>query len=257
MDDPTMSTQRPLRSNSFIWYMRIVQAIAVAAVLGITGSNASDWHGWHCHLPSRLAYNIVCASVTLPVVIYLITSSGPKTSTHLLPWNRWAQLAIDTLFFALWLATTVTSPYNCPNLCSACVAIDAGNGYSVWTGSLFCSCFANGDIHHKKRTLDSRDVLMVLEGRATSAGTGGSARLRVGRTGISIAVKQTFDAIMIFLFAMTLVMTAWRIFKANKARKAALHANSTVLEAADYSAASARAKELAKPAPVVMKQDLA
>jgi hypothetical protein len=60
-----------------------------------------------------------------------------------------------------------------------------------------------------------------------------------------------------FLFAMTLVMTAWRIFKANKARKAALHANSTVLEAADYSAASARAKELAKPAPVVMKQDLA
>jgi hypothetical protein len=51
-------------------------------------------------------------------------------------------------------------------------------------------------------------------------------------------------------------MTAWRIFKANKARKAALNANSTVLEAADYSAASARAKELAKPAPVLMKLDL-
>jgi hypothetical protein len=44
--------------------------------------------------------------------------------------------------------------------------------------------------------MDGRDVLMVLEGRATSAGTGGSARLRVGRTGIPIAVKQTFDAIM-------------------------------------------------------------
>jgi hypothetical protein len=51
-------------------------------------------------------------------------------------------------------------------------------------------------------------------------------------------------------------MTAWRIFKANKARKAALNANSTVLEAADYSAASTRAKELAKPAPALMKQDL-
>jgi hypothetical protein len=51
-------------------------------------------------------------------------------------------------------------------------------------------------------------------------------------------------------------MTAWRIFKANKARKATLHANSTVLEAADYSAASARAKELTKPAPAMMKQDL-
>ena len=51
-------------------------------------------------------------------------------------------------------------------------------------------------------------------------------------------------------------MTAWRIFKANKARKAAIHANSTVLEAADYSTASARAKELAKPAAVVTKQDL-
>ena len=50
-------------------------------------------------------------------------------------------------------------------------------------------------------------------------------------------------------------MTAWRIFKANKARKAALNANSTVLEAADYSTASARAKQLAKPAPVLMKQD--
>lgn len=210
------------------------------------------------------------------MVIYLITSSGPKTSTHLLPWNRWAQLAIDACFFILWLVTTVTSPYNCPNLCSACAAIDAGNGYTVWAGSLFCSCFANGDTHHQKRTLDARDVLMVLEGRATSAGTGGSARFRVGRTGISIAVKQTFDAIMMyalsisnwapgkrpltclpsFLFAITLAMTAWRIFKSYKARKAALHANSTVLEAADYSAASAKAKELAKPAPVVTKQDL-
>jgi hypothetical protein len=59
-----------------------------------------------------------------------------------------------------------------------------------------------------------------------------------------------------FLFAITLAMTAWRVFKANKARKAALNANSTVLEAADYSGASARAKELAKPAPVLMKQDL-
>jgi hypothetical protein len=51
-------------------------------------------------------------------------------------------------------------------------------------------------------------------------------------------------------------MTAWRIFQANKARKAALNANSTVLEATDYSTASARAKELVKPAPVLMKQDL-
>jgi hypothetical protein len=51
-------------------------------------------------------------------------------------------------------------------------------------------------------------------------------------------------------------MTAWRIFQANKARKATLNANSTVLEATDYSAASARAKELAKPAPVLTKQDL-
>jgi hypothetical protein len=59
-----------------------------------------------------------------------------------------------------------------------------------------------------------------------------------------------------FLFAITLVMTAWRIFKANKARKAAIHSNSTVLEAADYSAASARAKELTKPAPALTKQDL-
>ena len=67
----------------------------------------------------------------------------------------------------------------------------------MWAGKLFCSCFVNGDIHHhSKRTLDGRDVLMVLEGRATSAGTGGSARFRVGRTGVSIAVKQTFDAIM-------------------------------------------------------------
>jgi hypothetical protein len=59
-----------------------------------------------------------------------------------------------------------------------------------------------------------------------------------------------------FLFAITLAMTAWRIFRAKKARKAALNANSTVLEATDYSAASARAKELAKPAPVLTKPDL-
>lgn len=51
-------------------------------------------------------------------------------------------------------------------------------------------------------------------------------------------------------------MTAWRIFQANRARKATLNANSTVLEATDYSAASARAKELTKPAPVLTKQGL-
>lgn len=60
MDDPTLSTRRPLRSNSFLWYMRIVQALMAAVVIGITGSNASDWHSWKCSLPSRLTYNIVC-----------------------------------------------------------------------------------------------------------------------------------------------------------------------------------------------------
>jgi hypothetical protein len=60
MDDPTMSTLRPLRSNSFLWYMRIVQAVAATIVLAITGSNASNWHSWKCSLPSRLSYNIVC-----------------------------------------------------------------------------------------------------------------------------------------------------------------------------------------------------
>jgi hypothetical protein len=68
--------------------------------------------------------------------------------------------------------------------------------------------------------------------------------------------KRPLTCLPSFLFSTTLAMTAWRIFKSYKARKAALHASSTVLEAADYSAASARAKELAKPAPVVTKQDL-
>jgi len=256
MDDPTMSTKRSLRSNTFLWYMRIIQAIGAVLVLGITASNAADWHSWKCSLPTRLTENLAIASITLPVLIYFIISSGPFTATHLLPWNRWAQLAIDAVFFGLWLGTTVTSPYNCPNLCSVCVRVDGGNGYSVWAGNLFCSCFKNGDIH-EKRALDARDVLTILEGRATSAGTGGSARYRVGRTGVSIPVKQTFDSVMIVLFAVTLVMTAWRIFKGNQARKATIHANSTVLEAADYSAASAKAKEtsVTKPAPVLSKLD--
>jgi len=60
MDEPTLSTRRPLRSNSFLWYMRIVQALMAAVVIGITGSNASDWHSWKCNLPSRLTYNIAC-----------------------------------------------------------------------------------------------------------------------------------------------------------------------------------------------------
>jgi hypothetical protein len=120
--------------------------------------------------------------------------------THLFPWNRWAQLAIDGLFFALWLITTATSPYNCVNLCTVCRAIDEGNGYSVWAGSLFCSCFANGDTHLRTRSVEERHVLAVLEGRATSAGTGGSARLRVGRTRVSIPVKQAFDAVMMYVF---------------------------------------------------------
>jgi len=65
MDDSTISTPRPLRSNSFLWYMRIVQALMAAVVIGITGSNASNWHSWKCHLPSRLTYNITCVSRVL------------------------------------------------------------------------------------------------------------------------------------------------------------------------------------------------
>jgi hypothetical protein len=94
-----MSTPRPLRSNSFLWYMRIVQAIMAAIVLGITGSNASDWHSWKCSLPSRLSYNIACVRHVLfrcfLSLMCCVTGIRNPTSHHISHYVLWSK-ALNT-----------------------------------------------------------------------------------------------------------------------------------------------------------------
>jgi len=68
------------------------------------------------------------------------------------------------------------------------------------------------------------------------------------------AAKQGLDAVMVVLFAITLALTTWRIVMANRARKAAVNARGTVLEAAVYDKkVPTEQEEPAKPAPAVMK----
>jgi hypothetical protein len=117
-------------------------------------------------------------------LIYLLASSGPKTSSHLLPWSHWAQLGLDGLLFVLWLAATADSPYSCSGLCNACSGIDEGYGYYAWAGSLVCQCAEAGDITAR------RVVKKALEDRATSAAA--KAYVKAGK----IAAKQGFDALM-------------------------------------------------------------
>jgi len=241
-----MAPLQPLRDYAVIWYLRILQAVVTICVLGITGDASTNWHSWHCSTPPRLAFNIAAAGLALPAILYLLISSGPKASTHLLPWNRWAQLGLDGLFFTLWLATTIASPYNCQSLCAACPAIQGRANYHVRSGSLLCWCFKQADPALKARS----DVLRVLEGRNNQQT---AAATRIGETRGLDAAKQGLDAVMVVLFAITLALTLWRIISAMKARKAAMSTNGTVLEAAVYDRKVPVEQEPAKPAPAVMK----
>ena len=57
-----MTSNRNLRLNPTVWYLRLVQAVITAAVLVITLCNAHEWHKLDCNVPRQLQINIACVS---------------------------------------------------------------------------------------------------------------------------------------------------------------------------------------------------
>jgi hypothetical protein len=66
-----------------------------AVVIGITGSNASNWHSWKCSLPSRLTYNITCVRRALfycfLCLTYHVTGIRNPTSRPLPHLSFWSE----------------------------------------------------------------------------------------------------------------------------------------------------------------------
>ena len=154
--------------------------------------------------------------MTLPLSIYLIFSSGPK-SCQKLPFNLWAVVGIDAFMFIIWIAATGASVYDCNGICSACSPIgsieDEGYGFWVSYGSLFCECYFPG-LDYTKRSR----VRAALEGRGVSSLRNGSTQelAQLGEKSYDIATKRGLDVVMIFLFFTTLVAMARYLHKARK-----------------------------------------
>jgi hypothetical protein len=68
----TTSLVDRIRSNQFIWGVRIFQAIFAFSILGICASNAAGWANLGCSTPSRLGYHL--AAVGNPFFIYFLDS---------------------------------------------------------------------------------------------------------------------------------------------------------------------------------------
>ena len=62
-----MATTTPsLRTDRFIWYVRLIQALFVLVVLGITSQSSLIWvNDVGCSTPQPLAWNIACVSFSL------------------------------------------------------------------------------------------------------------------------------------------------------------------------------------------------
>lgn len=148
------------------------------------------------------------SALTLLALIYFLTSTGPSPTTRKLPWLVFGQLCLDAFLFVLWLAATAASNYDCNGLCSACSPIEEGDRYWVWAGSLLCECYAGIVLAQNKARRD-------LKGQAVSSATRSAARTM--ERSDKIAAKQGLDAVMIFLFASTMAVTAWRVYQARQA----------------------------------------
>lgn len=127
--------------------------------------------------------------MTLIALLYILLSSGPSASTHLLPWNQWALLSCEALLVVFWVAAT-SVPYTCGILCTACEPLDLGDGYEVWVGSLTCECGLAGD--YRRRAMVKR----ALEARASGAiADAESAGLKAAK----VAVREGLGVCMMYV----------------------------------------------------------
>jgi hypothetical protein len=61
------TTISSLRTDRFIWYVRLIQALFVLVVLGIAAQSSLVWvNDVGCSTPQRLALNIACVSFPFP-----------------------------------------------------------------------------------------------------------------------------------------------------------------------------------------------
>ena len=61
------TTKSSLRTDRFIWYVRLIQALFVLVVLGIAAQSSLIWvNDVGCSTPQRLAWNIACVSFPFP-----------------------------------------------------------------------------------------------------------------------------------------------------------------------------------------------
>ena len=124
--------------------------------------------------------------------MYFIVSTGPLGYAW---WFYWAQIALDGVFFLLWIVAAAISNYTCDGLCASCSAggalLDDGNGFYVWVGSLLCYCVFDGDNDNFKKRAPVVDDLIstVLRIRASSGSNAGP----VAEEAVTIATKQGID----------------------------------------------------------------
>jgi hypothetical protein len=45
------------RTNSYLWGLRFIQILFALIIVGIAGSNISDWHSIGCSSPAGLSFN--------------------------------------------------------------------------------------------------------------------------------------------------------------------------------------------------------
>ena len=210
-----------LRSSRFIWWVRLAQLVFGIATLAIVANSSATWGSFDCNIPQRVAYTLACvsslvfhvlhrhitlllilvykASITLPLVIYLLFTTGRFERGF---WRSWAQLGIDIFLAVLWIAAAALSAPDCGDICNACSAggseVDAGLGFDVWGDSFACYCYFPG-IDYKKRSMAAKLLKMVkrslLRPRASSAG-------RVAETAASIGAKQGFEGVLMYVLPL-------------------------------------------------------
>ncbi|KAE8449642.1 hypothetical protein EG329_007972 [Mollisiaceae sp. DMI_Dod_QoI] len=200
------------QTNSYLWALRFIQIVFALVIVGIAGSNMSDWHSMGCSSPSGLSFNFAIGLLSLFLIIYFILSSGPYFK---LSWySFYAVLGLELLFIIFWIVAAALAGYSCDSLCKACsvpgAEVDNHHGFYVWVNDFVCYCYFQDDSFPDSFTVKRDSPAMIFRrGKPVSGGhTGSSTSNQVGRTlekGISKATKQGLDAAMILLLITSLI----------------------------------------------------
>ncbi|KAI4145321.1 MAG: hypothetical protein L6R39_003840, partial [Caloplaca ligustica] len=181
--------------------------VVTIIILAIAASNAADFTGISCSVPSKLGYNVAAAVLSFIVLLVLLLSTGPKAALRVIPWFIWGQLGLDVFMFIIWIAAAGVSQYNCNDLCNAC------SGYSeVWASGLDCYCGGGYYWYKRDQSPAPAGLARSLQERAYRGSKPGAGK---------VAGKTALNSIMVVLWAFTTAMTIFWIFKNRRAGAAA------------------------------------